>query len=61
MNLLERGFVFFGEVVGTYLPESWFRELLTNGILPGLSGIIVFVPQIFFYFYLSQLWRSLAT
>jgi ferrous iron transport protein B len=50
MNLLERGFVFFGEVVGTYLPESWFRELLTNGILPGLSGIIVFVPQIFFLF-----------
>jgi len=50
MNLLERGFVFFGEIAGTYLPETWFRELLTNGILPGLSGIIVFVPQIFFLF-----------
>ncbi|MCO6462116.1 MAG: ferrous iron transport protein B [Saprospiraceae bacterium] len=51
MDLLERGFAFSGELLGHHLPDNWFRELLINGIIPGLSGIIVFVPQIFFLFF----------
>lgn len=43
----------FGEA-GTWLSsvmnESWFSNLLINGILAGLSGILVFVPQIMILF-----------
>ena len=32
------------------LPESWWADLFVNGILAGLSGILVFVPQIMILF-----------
>ncbi len=34
----------------TYLPENKFTNLLLNGIIAGLSGILVFVPQIMILF-----------
>ncbi|GAB4494834.1 MAG: ferrous iron transport protein B [Saprospiraceae bacterium] len=40
------------DVVGSSLPDSWFSSLLTNGVLPGLQGILVFVPQIALLFLL---------
>jgi ferrous iron transport protein B len=43
----------FGELGGwlsSVLSESWFSNLLVNGILAGLSGILVFVPQIMILF-----------
>lgn len=33
-----------------WLPTHWFTDLLVNGILSGLSGIFVFVPQIMILF-----------
>lgn len=32
------------------LPESWWADLFVNGLLAGLSGILVFVPQIMILF-----------
>lgn len=32
------------------LPQGWFSDLLINGVLAGLSGILVFVPQIMILF-----------
>lgn len=32
------------------LPQAWWSDLLTNGLLAGLSGILVFVPQIMILF-----------
>lgn len=34
------------------LNESWFSSLLTKGVLPGLQGVLVFVPQIALLFLL---------
>ncbi|MCW5922624.1 MAG: ferrous iron transport protein B [Saprospiraceae bacterium] len=34
------------------LRENWFTDLLTKGVLPGLQGILVFVPQIALLFLL---------
>ena len=34
----------------TYLPDNKFTNLLLNGIIAGLSGILVFVPQIMILF-----------
>ncbi|MBO9681923.1 MAG: ferrous iron transport protein B [Flavisolibacter sp.] len=37
------------------LPESWWSDLLINGIVAGLSGIMVFIPQIMILFGLITL------
>ncbi|HEX4851232.1 MAG TPA: ferrous iron transport protein B, partial [Puia sp.] len=37
------------------LPEGWFSDILLNGLLAGLSGILVFVPQIMILFGLITL------
>jgi ferrous iron transport protein B len=50
--------VFFSSVSGglsSSLPESWWSDLLVNGVLAGLSGILVFVPQIMILFGLITL------
>ena len=41
--------------LGTVLPAGWFTDLFINGILAGLSGILVFVPQIMILFGLITL------
>lgn len=41
--------------LGTALPEAWWSNLLVNGLLAGLNGILVFVPQIMILFGLITL------
>lgn len=36
----------------THLPETWWADLITNGIIAGLGGVIIFVPQIAILFFL---------
>ncbi len=36
--------------VSAQLPDGWFRDLMVNGLLAGLSGILVFIPQIMILF-----------
>jgi ferrous iron transport protein B len=43
----------FGKFSGwfsTILPQNWMSDLFVNGILAGLSGILVFIPQIMILF-----------
>jgi ferrous iron transport protein B len=39
-----------GTWLGATLHDTWFSNLLVNGILAGMSGILVFVPQIMILF-----------
>jgi ferrous iron transport protein B len=55
MNWIEGGFSMLTSWLKIHLPESWFTDLLTDGILAGLSGIMVFVPQIAMLFFLITL------
>lgn len=55
MDAIENGFGLMSEVVQRMLGEGWFTELLTDGILAGLSGILVFVPQIALLFLLISI------
>ena len=41
--------------LGTALQQVWWSDLLINGVLAGLSGILVFVPQIMILFGLITL------
>ncbi len=46
MSLIEALFVWLTELVHKLLPAGVFTALLTDGILAGLSGVLVFIPQI---------------
>lgn len=51
MNAIEKGFEWVNAQLTTYLPESKLTAILTDGIMAGLAGIVVFVPQIAFLFF----------
>lgn len=55
MNGIEWSFAELGGFLGRTLPSGWFTDLFINGIVAGLSGIIVFVPQIMILFGLVTL------
>ncbi|MFD1628969.1 ferrous iron transport protein B [Pseudopedobacter beijingensis] len=46
MELIENLFAWIGEVGHEKLPEGLFTSLLLDGIVAGLGGIVVFIPQI---------------
>jgi ferrous iron transport protein B len=50
MTAIEWMFGALGGWLSSVLSETWFSNLLINGILAGLSGILVFVPQIMILF-----------
>jgi ferrous iron transport protein B len=50
MDAIDWTFSRLGGWLGHMLPEAWWSDLLVNGLLAGLSGILVFVPQIMILF-----------
>lgn len=46
MSLIEGLFVWLTELAHNTLPEGVLTDLLTEGVLAGLSGVLVFIPQI---------------
>ena len=50
MDAIDWTFSRLGGWLGHLLPEAWWSDLLVNGLLAGLSGILVFVPQIMILF-----------
>jgi ferrous iron transport protein B len=55
MDLIEATFATLGELVRTYLAPGPIRDLLTDGIIGGVAGTVVFLPQICLLFLLISL------
>ena len=55
MDLIEAGFGKLDAGVKALLGESMFRDLLTDGILAGLGGVLIFIPQIAILFFLISI------
>ena len=55
MDAIEWIFGQFSGWLGSLMQESWLSDLLINGVLAGLSGILIFVPQIMILFGLITL------
>ncbi|MEO0897764.1 MAG: ferrous iron transport protein B [Bacteroidota bacterium] len=51
MEWIEAGFGSLQEWVASTLPAHFLTDLLSEGIIAGLGGIIVFIPQIAFLFF----------
>ncbi len=50
MTWIEMFFSSFSSSLSRSLPDAWWSDLIINGLLAGLSGILVFVPQIMILF-----------
>ena len=50
MDGIQWVFANLGSWLNEVLPQGWFTDLFINGIVAGLSGILVFVPQIMILF-----------
>ena len=46
MDWIENGFLVFGSWLADVLPAGILNDLLVDGVLAGLGGIIIFIPQI---------------
>lgn len=55
MNAIEQGIGALSGYLGGVLEKTWYADLFINGVLAGLSGILVFVPQIMILFGLITL------
>lgn len=55
MDGIEWIFGQFSGWLGHVLPSTWWSDLLINGVVAGMSGILVFVPQIMILFGLITL------
>lgn len=50
MELIDSLFSTAGNWLGDHLPDSRWADLLINGLLAGLGGIVMFIPQIMILF-----------
>ena len=50
MDLLEKGFGALGDLVKTTLPKGMLNDLIVDGIIAGVGGVLVFLPQILLLF-----------
>ncbi|MFZ9186726.1 MAG: ferrous iron transporter B, partial [Holophagaceae bacterium] len=51
MDLIESSTTWLAEILRSSFPDTWWRSLLTDGLLAGLGGVIIFLPQILILFF----------
>jgi ferrous iron transport protein B len=55
MDWIEQGFSVVGSMVAEWLPPGDFRSLIVDGVIGGLGGVLVFLPQICILFFFLAL------
>jgi len=50
MDMIDNAFAWMSEYLRGILPTGALTNLLVEGIIPGISGIVIFIPQIAFLF-----------
>ena len=56
MDAIDAGVALLNDWLKGILPESTFRGLLTDGLIAGIGGVLIFIPQIaFLFFFISML------
>lgn len=46
MDFIDEGFALLSEKISALLPEGKLNDLISQGIIPGIGGVVIFVPQI---------------
>ncbi len=52
MQWLDDGFAALGAAVSDWLPEGDFQSLVVDGIIGGVGGVVVFLPQMLILFFM---------
>jgi len=60
MDGIEWIFASLSNVARQYLPAAWYTDLLTEGLLAGLGGVLVFIPQIAILFFLLSIMEEIG-
>lgn len=55
MQWIEMLFAVAGELIGAIVPPGFVHDLLIGGVVPGIAGAVVFLPQICLLFFLLSL------
>ncbi|MDX2197024.1 MAG: ferrous iron transport protein B [Cytophagales bacterium] len=50
MDIIDNSVLVFKKYLHDSLPNGWFLSLITEGVISGLGGIIIFIPQIVLLF-----------
>lgn len=51
MEWIEKGFDLLGDFIKGVLPVGDLRDLLADGVVPGIGGVVTFLPQILVLFF----------
>ncbi len=51
MDIIDEGLSNLNNWLANNLPSNFFFDLITQGVLPGISGILIFIPQIALLFF----------
>lgn len=60
MDGIESGFAFLGELAGNHISNELLRSLIVDGIISGVGGVIVFIPQIVLLFFFINFLEDLG-
>ncbi len=52
---IENGIGWLGEWIGSVMPDGILRDLIVDGIIGGVGGVLVFLPQILIMFFFISL------
>ncbi|NNF21401.1 MAG: ferrous iron transporter B, partial [Saprospiraceae bacterium] len=52
MDWIDSSFAKFGEWANNNIAIGWLADIISNGVLPGLAGVLIFIPQIAILFLL---------
>jgi ferrous iron transport protein B len=55
MDWIDMGFAWLSGTLSSALPEGILNDLLTEGVVPGLGGVVIFIPQIAMLFFFIKL------
>lgn len=55
MDWIDAGFAWLSSTVNNTLPEGILNDLICEGVIPGLGGVLIFIPQIAILFFFIKL------
>jgi ferrous iron transport protein B len=55
MDLIDRGFGALSELTRAHMPAGMLTDLVAGGVIPGVGGVLVFLPQILLLFFFIAL------
>lgn len=60
MEWIDNLFSQFAAWTSSILPETWWSNLISNGIIPGIGGVVIFIPQIAILFFFITLLEDIG-